>query len=364
MTFAPRKIAQIKLIWAGLAVLLVAFLISMGALNAWQLEHRGVQVRGALLGSEVVRVVDCGRDPATLFQSFNCNVWRDLNVGPRPAELRSPTALEGAVLVDAYPSGKPRQVVLVAPGVQAAYVTWMPTDAALVIWLLVLVLVPMVVAVINGVRHSRDSRLGPVNPFDAMAKSWDDDPAKVQRAEVVAAAIRRAVPAGGDWLDFGAGTGLLGVSLLDHAESMVLADASAGMLAQASAKIDQLDLGDRVGVLELDLAEADGPADSCDVIVSLLALHHVSDVALAVQRLAAMLRPGGSIALADLDAEDGSFHSHGGVRPAHHGISRAALAGWLNAAGLVDARFETVVKLHKQGRDYDVFLAVARKPAA
>lgn len=361
MTPALRKPRQLKLIWAGLAVLLVAFVISMGGLNSWQLQNKGVPVQGERLGSEVAKVLDCGRDAATLFQSYTCTVEWTPRYNPEITELRSLTELSGEVLVDVY-SGE-SELVLVPEGMKAAWVSWMPTDVALVAWLVALVLAPMVVAVTRGIKHSSDSRLGPVNPFDAMAKAWDVDAKHLERAEALATAIRERVPAGGDWLDFGAGTGMLGISLLGHADTMVLADASAGMLATATEKVERLGLGDRVGVRKLDLAAADGPAESFDVVASLMALHHVPDVEQVVLRIAAMVRPGGHVALADLDAEDGSFHAHGHVRPEHDGIDRAKLAAWLTDAGLVDIDLSTPFTVQKNDRGYGVFLAVARKPA-
>ena len=51
----------------------------------------------------------------------------------------------------------------------------------------------------------------PSTYFDERAKTWDDDPTKTARAEVVAAGIRAQVPlaAGMIGLEYGCGTGLL-----------------------------------------------------------------------------------------------------------------------------------------------------------
>ena len=65
------------------------------------------------------------------------------------------------------------------------------------------------------------------SPFDRLAQQWDDDPAKLQRARAVASAIAQRTTRGGVWLDYGAGTGALGLALLGHADRLVLADSSA-----------------------------------------------------------------------------------------------------------------------------------------
>ena len=55
-----------------------------------------------------------------------------------------------------------------------------------------------------------------VNKFDDKAATWDDDPAKVERAGEVARAIRAAVPLNTSvrMLEYGAGTGLVTQALL------------------------------------------------------------------------------------------------------------------------------------------------------
>ena len=75
------------------------------------------------------------------------------------------------------------------------------------------------------------------SPFDRLARQWDDDPAKLQRARAVASAIAQRTTPGGVWLDYGAGTGALGLALLGHADRLVLADSSAGMVAAPAGRV-------------------------------------------------------------------------------------------------------------------------------
>jgi hypothetical protein len=73
-----------------------------------------------------------------------------------------------------------------------------------------------------------------------------------------------------------------------------------------------------------------------------------------------MLKSGGFIAIADLDSEDGSFHSDDtGVY--HHGFDRDILKNIAKEAGFRDIQFETVSTIRKPHRDFTVFLMVARK---
>ncbi len=79
-----------------------------------------------------------------------------------------------------------------------------------------------------------------------------------------------------------------------------------------------------------------------------------------------MLVPGGWVALADLDAEDGSFHSPDVPGVAHHGFDRKTLEGWLGAAGFtaVSIRTAHTVEREREGeqRRYPIFLAAGHRP--
>lgn len=77
---------------------------------------------------------------------------------------------------------------------------------------------------------------------------------------------------------------------------------------------------------------------------------------------AEQLKPGGLLALADLDREDGSFHSPGTEGVFHHGFDRAALQSTLETAGFEDVRFATALEIEKEGKGpYTVFFVTARR---
>ena len=217
-------------------------------------------------------------------------------------------------------------------------------------------------AVSNALRRVATGGRTAGNPFDSLAATWDADPARIARAERVAAAIRERIPPGGTWLDFGAGTGLLGLALLGHADHMVLADTSPGMLARAADKIAGLPDPSRASVLRSDLAEGPGMAATYQAVVSLLALHHLPDPATGLARLAELVRPGGRLALCDLDPERGAFHARAATAPAHHGIDRDWLGAQLVDLGLTEVALTTVATIRRHDRDFPLFLAVARKP--
>lgn len=195
--------------------------------------------------------------------------------------------------------------------------------------------------------------------FDARAETWDDAQ-KVSRAEHVAAAMRRAVPMSPTMraLEYGAGTGLLSFCLRDALGPITLADSSAGMRAVAERKIAAADARG-LRVIDLDLMRDPVPAERYDLIFSMMTLHHVADVPRVLAALRAMLDPGGWVCLADLDAEDGSFH--GPQVEVHHGFERATVRTWLAAAGFAEVVVTDCCHIEHHGQRYSVFLAVARK---
>ena len=194
--------------------------------------------------------------------------------------------------------------------------------------------------------------------FDERAPEWDT-PERIERARTVACLILEAIDPAPDArvLEVGAGTGLLGLALAPHVGAVVLADASSGMLDVAEAKIAA---GAVPGVrtLRYELTVDPQPDEPFDLVVSLMALHHVPDTAAALAEMAALLVPGGRIALVDLEAEDGSFHA-GQDDEVHHGFERDGLRAQAEAAGFRDVAFRPGFEVERDGRQYALFLVTA-----
>jgi ubiquinone/menaquinone biosynthesis C-methylase UbiE len=202
-----------------------------------------------------------------------------------------------------------------------------------------------------------------VATFDERAKDWDTAD-RIARAGELAEVIRTSIPlAPTDRLaDVGSGTGLLGLALVEDVGEVVLLDPSAGMIEVATAKIAAGSLPS-VHAVRHDLL-ADPPPDApFDVAVSLLVLHHIADTAAALSAIRDLIRAGGWIALADLDTEDGTFHSADAEGIHHRGFDRDALERIAEGAGFVEVATRTAMVLDRSSRfaGYSVFLLTARR---
>ena len=197
--------------------------------------------------------------------------------------------------------------------------------------------------------------------FDERARDWDADPMKVERACAVAEAIREALPLrpGMTALEVGCGTGLLSFALQADFASITLADTSQGMLDVLSEKIKTAGAVNMHPV-RLDLAVGPLPVQHFDVLYSLMTLHHIPDTDYILQQFWAVLEPGGWLALADLDREDGSFHGPK-MTDVHLGFEREQLQAQVERAGFAGVKFATAFAVQKAGRVYPVFLMTARK---
>ena len=202
--------------------------------------------------------------------------------------------------------------------------------------------------------------------FDERAKDWDSDPMKVERARVVADAIRKSVPLTADMsaLEVGCGTGLLSFALQADLGPITLADTSQGMLDVLAEKIAAAGVTNMRPV-KLDLTTDPLPTERYAITYSLLTFHHVHDTRTLLEKFHAVLEPNGILLVCDLDKEDGTFHTDG-TTDIHLGFDRAELQKQTEAAGFGEVTFSTPYVIRKEIKDgtekeFPLFLMSARR---
>jgi len=167
-----------------------------------------------------------------------------------------------------------------------------------------------------------------------------------------------------DVLDFGCGTGLLTFALQPFVRSITGVDSSPGMLDVFKTKIKEQNLSN-VKANHLDLDKGDVLEGSYHLIVSSMTLHHVKNISPLLKQFYSILFPSGQLAIADLDLDDGKFHSNNdGVF--HFGFDRKDLHRMFIDAGFRDVRHQEAAQVKKPVGDgqtslFTMFLMIGRK---
>jgi len=167
----------------------------------------------------------------------------------------------------------------------------------------------------------------------------------------VARYAKAFVKPGAKILDFGCGTGLVSYHFIDAAAKIVGVDSSPKMREEFAKKSP----GPHV------YATDSMPKESFDLILSSMTLHHIKEIAALAREFAARLEPGGTLVVADLEREDGTFHDHGNEGVFHFGFDPADLARSFAQAGLTPLGWERIYTIQKH-RPFGIFALSARKP--
>ena len=196
--------------------------------------------------------------------------------------------------------------------------------------------------------------------FEEKSRDWDANDMVLRLSAGVGASVLEHVPLREDWavLDFGAGTGLVSAHVAPRVARVVAVDVSQAMLDVLVAKPE---LAGKVEAVCQDILQSP-LAETFDLVVSAMVMHHVEDTPALLKAFVDHLGPGGMLAVADLDAEDGSFHPADIEGVYHSGFDRSALGQLLEQQGFTDVRFVTAHTVNKEEREYPVFLVTAIKP--
>jgi ubiquinone/menaquinone biosynthesis C-methylase UbiE len=202
-----------------------------------------------------------------------------------------------------------------------------------------------------------------IDEFKEKSKVWDSNPVIVGMSEVFSAEIRKNIKLTGDTkvLEFGCGTGLVGLSLAPEVRSIVMVDKSAAMLSVLREKVSAFDFRN-VEIIEGEIDQAGIEKSSMEVIFSFMAFHHIDDISAVLRIFRSILKKDGCVILGDLCKEDGGFHGTGMVP--HNGFGPEEIRDLFVSNGFKVNKlypFNTVKKPDPQGnlRSYDQFILVA-----
>jgi ubiquinone/menaquinone biosynthesis C-methylase UbiE len=146
--------------------------------------------------------------------------------------------------------------------------------------------------------------MGNTDKFEMIANIYDT-PERIQIAKVSSNAIREYL---GDAksknaIDFGCGTGLVGMNLLNDFQSILFLDTSQNMIHQIKQKISRFNI-QNADTLCFDF-EKDSLSDlHIDYIFMAQVLLHIKDFKSVLLKLYDVLNPGGHLIIIDFDKND------------------------------------------------------------
>jgi len=193
--------------------------------------------------------------------------------------------------------------------------------------------------------------------FAHKAKKYEAKQRRLDTANSIADKIKENIKLTKDThiIDFGSGTGLLLEALSKEIGKVTAVDISASMTSVLREK----ELPCKLDIKEIDLTKDDLDI-KVDGIVTSMTMHHIKDTKAMLDKFYKMLKSGGFLAIADLESEDGTFHSEDtGVE--HFGFDKEEFKKLVDNCGFKNTNIESVAKITKPHRDFKLFLLTAFK---
>jgi cyclopropane fatty-acyl-phospholipid synthase-like methyltransferase len=195
--------------------------------------------------------------------------------------------------------------------------------------------------------------------FAAKAAGYDGQKSRTQNVDNIGQSMLKNLSFSKEMhiMDFGSGTGLLSSQIAPHVGEITAVDISPSMNAVLHSKIDAMDC--RFQIVELDLTK--GTLETkFDAIISSMTMHHIEHVEEIFKKFYSLLDDNGTLAIADIDKEDGSFHTEDtGVF--HYGFDRNEFLRIAENAGFRELKIQTASVMEKPTGSYPVFLLTGKK---
>lgn len=195
------------------------------------------------------------------------------------------------------------------------------------------------------------------NIFEEMAKKYDTEK-QIELAKVIVNEITLKL---GDsktksLIDYGCGTGLIGLELVDDVDSVLLVDSSKEMLEVVKAKIAKRGITNSK-VLLSDVTKS--PAKlRADIVVMSLVLLHIPNTKQVLQELFNIINDGGRLLIVDFDKNDQVSHPK-----IHNGFSHEDLKAVLSEVGFKSSEIKTFYQGSQifAKQDASMFIATCTK---
>lgn len=200
--------------------------------------------------------------------------------------------------------------------------------------------------------------MGNTEIFESMADRYDNAE-RIQIAKIAADAIREYVvdAKNKNAIDFGCGTGLVGMNLLDDFNSVLFLDSSQKMIDQIEQKMAEFKI-QNADTRCFDF-EKEGRSDlRADYIFMAQVLLHIKDVELLLSRLYDVLNPGGHLLIVDFNKNENVVSDQ-----VHNGFDQENLIELMSKIGYREIQSKTIYTGSKifMNQDASLFVLDAQK---
>lgn len=200
--------------------------------------------------------------------------------------------------------------------------------------------------------------MGNTDKFEMIANRYDT-PERIQTAKISSNAIREylAEPQNKNAIDFGCGTGLVGMELLHDFKSILFLDTSQNMIDQVRRKISDSNI-QNADTLCFDLEKESFSSLHADYIFMVQVLLHIDDVGLILSRLHDILNEKGHLLIVDFNKNEKIVSDM-----VHNGFDQMELSNTMEKIGYRNIRsrtFHTESKIF-MGNDASLFILDAGK---
>jgi ubiquinone/menaquinone biosynthesis C-methylase UbiE len=201
--------------------------------------------------------------------------------------------------------------------------------------------------------------------FEEKAKTYDSNHLAIEISDKFFNEVKKNVEIRNNFrlLDFGCGTGLVGLSFSSLVNSILMIDNSKAMLSLLQNKVINTNLKN-IEIMEGDIEKLEIKQSSIDLIISSMTFHHIKNIPNILNILHSLLKENGCIVIGDLCKEDGNFH---GLEIAeHNGFEIDEITEMFNKSNLLVKniyKYNIINRPDKEGnmRSYDQFILVANK---
>lgn len=181
-----------------------------------------------------------------------------------------------------------------------------------------------------------------MNLFDNIAKKYDID-SRIELANTITKELRKELKNTSDKqaLDYGCGTGLVGLQLTDKFRSILFVDSSEKMINVVNQKIEKIKVNNGSTMVG-DFSTEDLPDVKVDFIIVSLVLLHVQKTSILFESLYKLLNLEGELIIVDFDKNEKINHEK-----VHNGFTHQELYNQAERVGFKDIAFELFIEERK-----------------